>query len=102
MKSSTDIGYTPTIIQSDNFVNQHNHIQDKTVTYDDVDDVEPIQDVEYYKEEDEEKFSLEDMEREMIIKTLDKHKGKRKSAAKELKISERTMYRKIKDYGIDT
>ena len=102
MKSSTDIGYTPTIIQSDNFVNQHNHIQDKTVTYEDVDDVEPIQDVEYYKEEDEEKFSLEDMEREMIRKTLDKHKGKRKSAAKELKISERTMYRKIKDYGIDT
>ena len=102
MKSSTDIGYIPTIIQSDNFVNQHNHIQDKTVTYDDVDDVEPIQDVEYYKEEDEEKFSLEDMEREMIRKTLDKHKGKRKSAAKELKISERTMYRKIKDYGIDT
>ena len=72
------------------------------MTYDDVDDVEPIQDVEYYKEEDEEKFSLEDMEREMIRKTLDKHKGKRKSAAKELKISERTMYRKIKDYGIDT
>jgi len=45
--------------------------------------------------------SLEDMERQMIKKTLDKYRGKRKFAADELKISERTLYRKIKEYGIE-
>jgi len=38
---------------------------------------------------------------EMINKALEKYKGKRKLAAKELGISERTLYRKIKEYGID-
>ena len=38
--------------------------------------------------------------KEFIIKALDKHRGKRKNAAKELGISERTLYRKIKEYGI--
>ena len=95
----SDISYPSKIIQSDSFVNQHKHNHDKNVKYDNVDDVEPIQEVEYSKEE--ENFSLEDMEREMIKKTLEKHKGKRKTASEELKISERTLYRKIKDYGID-
>jgi transcriptional regulator with PAS, ATPase and Fis domain len=45
--------------------------------------------------------SLEDMERQMIKKTLEKYRGKRKFAADELKISERTLYRKIKEYGIE-
>jgi transcriptional regulator with PAS, ATPase and Fis domain len=45
--------------------------------------------------------SLEDMEKQMIRKTLEKHRGRRKAAAEELKISERTLYRKIKEYGID-
>ncbi|MHB9055211.1 MAG: sigma-54 interaction domain-containing protein [Paludibacteraceae bacterium] len=91
---------TPTIIQGDNFVNQHSsHLHEKSVKYDDVDDVEPIMDIEDYKED--EKFSLADMEREMIKKILEKHKGRRKAAADELKISERTLYRKIKDYGIE-
>jgi DNA-binding NtrC family response regulator len=45
--------------------------------------------------------SLEDMEKQMIIRTLEKYRGKRKSAAEELKISERTLYRKIKEYGIN-
>ncbi len=48
----------------------------------------------------EESLSLEAKEIEMIKKALDKHKGKRKYAAKELGISERTLYRKIKEYGI--
>ena len=46
-------------------------------------------------------MTLQDMEREMIKKTLEKYRGKRKPAAKELKISERTLYRKIKEYGIE-
>ncbi len=49
----------------------------------------------------EESLSLSGNEMELIIKALEKHNHKRKSAAKELGISERTLYRKIKEYGID-
>jgi transcriptional regulator len=52
-------------------------------------------------EDVEESLSLIDREREFIIKALQKHKGKRKDAAHELGISERTLYRKIKEYDID-
>lgn len=48
-----------------------------------------------------EPVSLIDMEKQMIKKTLDKHRGRRKPAADELKISERTLYRKIKEYGLE-
>ena len=47
-----------------------------------------------------ETLSLEQHEKEMIIKALEAHKGKRKDAAKALGISERTLYRKINEYGI--
>jgi transcriptional regulator with PAS, ATPase and Fis domain len=50
----------------------------------------------------EESLSLVDKEVEMIKKALEKYNGKRKMAAKELGISERTLYRKIKEYGIDS
>lgn len=49
----------------------------------------------------EESLSLEDKEIELIIKALEKHNGKRKYAAQELGISERTLYRKIKEYDIN-
>lgn len=48
----------------------------------------------------EESLSLEDREKELIQKALEKHKGKRKYAASELGISERTLYRKIKEYNL--
>ncbi|MCO5259437.1 MAG: sigma-54 dependent transcriptional regulator [Crocinitomicaceae bacterium] len=48
----------------------------------------------------EESLSLEDQEKELIRKALDKHRGRRKNAAQELGISERTLYRKIKEYDI--
>ena len=51
-------------------------------------------------EEIEESLSLEDREKELIQKALDKHRGKRKYAAAELGISERTLYRKIKEYNL--
>ena len=57
-----------------------------------------IQDTEIY---DEENLSLDDVEKELIRKALDRHHGKRKLAAKDLKISERTLYRKIKEYGLE-
>jgi DNA-binding NtrC family response regulator len=49
----------------------------------------------------EESLSLEGKEQEMIKKALDRHKGKRKMAAQELGISERTLYRKLKEYNLD-
>jgi len=49
----------------------------------------------------EESLSLVDKEIELISKALEKYNGKRKMAARELGISERTLYRKIKEYGID-
>lgn len=51
-------------------------------------------------EEVQESLSLEDREKELIQKALDKHRGRRKYAAEELGISERTLYRKIKEYDI--
>ncbi len=48
----------------------------------------------------EESLSLAQREKEFIIKALEKHRGRRKNAAQELGISERTLYRKIKEYDI--
>jgi DNA-binding NtrC family response regulator len=52
-------------------------------------------------EEIEESLSMDQMEKELIERALKKHRGKRKEAAKELRISERTLYRKIKLYDIE-
>ena len=61
-------------------------------------DDDDIQDTEEYVEES---LSLDEVEKEMIRKALERHQGKRKSAAKDLNISERTLYRKIKEYDLD-
>jgi DNA-binding NtrC family response regulator len=52
-------------------------------------------------EEVEESLNIVDKERELIVKALKKHKGKRKDAALDLGISERTLYRKLKEYDIE-
>jgi transcriptional regulator with PAS, ATPase and Fis domain len=49
----------------------------------------------------EESLSLQEKEKELIKKALEKHGGKRKLAADELGISERTLYRKIKEYNME-
>lgn len=49
----------------------------------------------------EESLNIIDKEKELIIKALKKHKGKRKDAALDLGISERTLYRKLKEYNIE-
>ena len=73
---------------------------------DDVEEVEiarPVeQDLETFDTSEviEESLSLQDKENEMIKKALEKHHGKRKRAANELGISERTLYRKNKEYSI--
>ena len=52
-------------------------------------------------EDVEESLSIMDKEKELIIKALKKHKGKRKDASTDLGISERTLYRKLKEYDIE-
>lgn len=61
-------------------------------------EVPEVQDTAEYVEEN---LSLDEVEKEMIRKALERHHGKRKNAANDLKISERTLYRKIKEYGLD-
>ncbi len=61
--------------------------------------LEKVEDISH--EEENESLSLDDKEKEMILKALKKNNNKRKYAAKDLGISERTLYRKIKQYNID-
>lgn len=63
----------------------------------DITDADIIEAPEY----EEETLSLQDVEKDMIIKALERHNGKRKNAAQDLKISERTLYRKIKEYNLE-
>ncbi len=69
------------------------HIQPAQVHY------EPVENV--VDEYIEEALSLDDVEKKTILLALERNKGKRRHAAKELNISERTLYRKIKEYGIE-
>jgi len=55
----------------------------------------------HHHEPVEESLSIMDKEKELIIKALKKHKGKRKDASIDLGISERTLYRKLKEYDIE-
>ena len=57
-----------------------------------------VEDTEEYVEAS---LSLTDAERDMIIRALDKHNGNRRRAAEELNISQRTLYRRIKEYGLE-
>lgn len=59
-----------------------------------MDDIQAHEDV-------EESLSIVDKEKELIIKALKKHKGKRRDASLDLGISERTLYRKLKEYDIE-
>jgi transcriptional regulator with PAS, ATPase and Fis domain len=68
---------------------------------------EPVPYADEYTEEEtkepepESNLSLDEVEKEMIRKALERNKGKRRNAALELKISERTLYRKIKEYELE-
>jgi DNA-binding NtrC family response regulator len=54
----------------------------------------------HHHEEVEESLNIMDKEKELIEKALKKHRGKRKDASSDLGISERTLYRKLKEYDI--
>jgi DNA-binding NtrC family response regulator len=75
--------------QQQAIANVINHPQ--PVVYDDIN----------HHEEVEDSLNIMDKEKELIIKALKKHKSKRKDAASDLGISERTLYRKLKEYDID-
>ena len=75
MQSSVQGAHQPVILGHDNEIDHH--------------------------EEVEETLNIMDKEKELIIKALKKHKGKRKDAALDLGISERTLYRKLKEYDIN-
>ena len=65
------------------------------------DSIEPeeVEDITHETEDDS--LSIEKKEKELIIKALQKNRNKRKYAARDLGISERTLYRKIKQYGLE-
>ncbi len=78
------------------FENQPNHIINN-VNDNDYNDIEDIE----IEEATPESLSLQNNEKDLIIKALEKHKGRRNKAADELGISQRTLYRKIKQYNLE-
>ena len=62
-------------------------------------ETEAVEDIAHETEDDS--LSIEKKEKELIIKALHKNRNKRKYAARDLGISERTLYRKIKQYGLE-
>lgn len=62
---------------------------------------EPVEDATIVPYSEVEPSSLEETERELIRRALTRNDGRRKAAATELGISERTLYRKIKEYGLE-
>jgi len=81
--------------------NNQNQIHNPTIISEDEDhhynDVEDIE----IEEARPESLSLQNNEKDLIIKALEKHKGRRNKAADELGISQRTLYRKIKQYNLE-
>ncbi|NVK85314.1 MAG: sigma-54-dependent Fis family transcriptional regulator [Cytophagia bacterium] len=74
------------------FINSRSNEEDDEYDYENVHDI---------THEEDESLSIEEKEKELIIKALRKNNNKRKYAAQDLGISERTLYRKIKQYEID-
>lgn len=91
LSASQHITPVTTMLTHDNMTTPEDYFSDQDI------EVEFLQD----KHDDAESLSLEDKEKEVIQKALIKYKGKRKDAAKELGISERTLYRKINEYNIE-
>lgn len=81
------------------YLSSETHLHDSRVTVHDR--VSPAEDETFiHGEIMEESLSLQERELELIRRALDKNEGRRRNAAKELGISERTLYRKIREYGI--
>jgi len=88
------------LLPSDTSVNTGSTFQEENVIeITDLDELDNTHDIQH--EEENDSLSLEEQEKELIIKALRKNKNKRKYAARDLGISERTLYRKIKQYEIE-
>ncbi len=89
------------LLYFENNNNNQNQIHHPTIISEDEDhhynDVEDIE----IEEARSESLSLQNNEKDLIIKALEKHKGRRNKAADELGISQRTLYRKIKQYNLE-
>ena len=98
--------YTPENQQVQNpnsllfFENNEPKIQNSTIITNHSDDYDDIEDIEL-EEARPESLSLQNNEKDLIVKALEKHKGRRNKAAEELGISQRTLYRKIKQYNLE-
>ena len=75
-------------------VHHPTYVSEQNPEYEDVEDIE-------IEEAKPETLSLQNNERELIVKALEKHRGRRNKAADELGISQRTLYRKIKQYNLE-
>ncbi len=84
----------PAPIVQPSLIPQVSHSASQSVILHDNDEI-------YHHEDVEESLNIMDKEKELIIKALKKHRGKRKDAALDLGISERTLYRKLKEYDIN-
>ncbi|MFT5914856.1 MAG: transcriptional regulator with PAS, ATPase and Fis domain [Flammeovirgaceae bacterium] len=84
--------------QSEDFKRSNSYLLNPVTEEENPYENEKIEDITH--REEEESLSLQDKEKELIIKALKKHNNRRKYAADELGISQRTLYRKIKQYDI--
>ena len=91
LKTNDALNMTPVLVQPST---TYQPAQQSTVALNSHDDI-------HEHEEVEESLNIMDKEKELIVKALKKHKSKRKDAALDLGISERTLYRKLKEYNID-
>ena len=82
------------------FENTQNPAHHPVIVSENGEDYNDIEDIEI-EEEKPESLSLQNNEKDLIIKALEKHKGRRNKAADELGISQRTLYRKIKQYNLE-
>lgn len=98
IKHNSESSLTPIIVSSDrNTSLSTKEDMPAIVSSSKVDDSDIVEARDY----EEETLSLQDVEKDMIIRALERHNGKRKNAAQDLKISERTLYRKIKEYNLE-
>ncbi len=89
-----DEGFKPLITEQKNKYLESSKKEKDTIELDKIEDIS-------HETAEDESLSLEKKEKEMIIKALKKNKNRRKYAARDLGISERTLYRKIKQYDIE-
>jgi transcriptional regulator with PAS, ATPase and Fis domain len=99
-KGKTSVSEMPHVTYPVNIPKETNIEEEDSVPYADEYAEEEIKEIESETVVSE-TFSLEEVEKDMIRKALERNKGRRRNAALDLKISERTLYRKIKEYDLE-